>query len=329
MNTTITEAQPTPLVWIILLNWNGRDDTLACLQSLARLEYTNTKILVVDNDSHDGLIEILQQRFPSVMLLKNQENLGFAEGNNVGIRYVLTQHADYILLLNNDTIVDPKFLSELVAIGEAHPAIGMLSPVIYHYTDPETAWFHRGVIDWQNGFAFHSSQPKTVTAIYEENTDYLSGCALLVKVQVIRAIGLLDDRFFAYYEDVDWSLRCQQATWKLAVVLSASIWHKCTSDGNTDYGTFLSYRNVILLLWKHSTIIRFLYRLKRHLYRALAAYSWNREQYRSTEQLHPLDGIWAGLRGKYGNSRQKMPRWAQSLCYRYYRVLLWLFRSHE
>ena len=322
-----------PRVGIILLNWNGRDDTLACLHSLLQLDYPNYRIILVDNASTDGLVDVVRTDFPAVTVLQNAENLGFAEGNNVGMRYALTLACDYILLLNNDTVVAPDFLSKLIAVSEANPELGMLSPYIYHYDAPEKLWFYRASINWMNGYGNHDESPdKDRMMIYMQNeyfddSDYLSGCALLVKSIVIQKIGMLDSRFFAYYEDVDWSLRCKRAGWQLAVVPSASIWHKSTSDGNSDYGKFLSYRNTILFLWKHSNLWQFLGRVRRHIYRALAEYSWDRDKHYRSDGLHPLDGVWAGIFGKYGNDRQKMPRWAQTCCYRYYRYFLWLFRS--
>jgi GT2 family glycosyltransferase len=334
MNT----IQQEPSVHIVVLNWNGKHDTLECLKSLTQIDYRNYRIILVDNASTDGIVAIVQDQFPDVVILKNEANLGFAEGNNVGIRYALSQQCDYLMLLNNDTVVDPSFLSALVNIGEKYPDLGMLSPLIYWYKPPEKIWFYSGEINWKNGYSDHRKIPeqgvvKNMISVceyaskeYLEDSDYLSGCALLVKTQVIQTIGLLDKRFFIYCEDVDWCVRCQKAGWRLAVVPSSRIWHKVSSSAISDYSRFLSYRNAILLLWKHSNIFQFLLRVKRHIYRTLAEYSWDREEYYATLKPIPLDGVWAGLSGKYGNTCQKMPGWLQRFVYRNIRYLLWIFR---
>lgn len=323
----------TPLVGIVLLNWNRKDDTLACLHSLRQIENAKYQVFLVDNASTDGLVDIIPAQFPDVTLIQNTSNLGFAEGNNVGIRAALAQHCDYVLLLNNDTLVESGFLARLVAIGEKYPFIGMLSPIIYWHTPPEKVWFYGGAINWRNGGAANKviSGPLNPTTLpeYTQETDFLSGCALLVKTSVIQKIGLLDARFFAYYEDVDWCLRCQQAEWDLAIVPSAVIWHKVSASTPLAYNQYLCYRNAILFLWKHSSFGQFLLRVKRHVYHALAEFSWDRETYFGATPITRLDGIWAGLTGKYGKTYEPMPPWARTGVYRYIRYLLWLLRYPE
>lgn len=325
-------------VSIIILNWNGKDDSVECLESLYRNDYPFFRIILVDNASDDGIVEYVEEHFPNVTIIKNEQNLGFAEGNNVGIRYALEQqNPDYVLLLNNDTVVDPSFLTKLVAIGEKYPEVGMLSPVIYWQNPRDRIWFTTGEVDWSTGYPLHPKIPAEALQQYIlrrqqdywGHADYLTGCALLVKTDVIRQIGLLDARFFAYCEDVDWCLRCTQAGWKLAVVPSAMIWHKISASAGTDFSYFLSYRNVILLLWKHSTLFQFLRRIKHYLYRTLAEYSWDREQYYAMKGLTRLDGVWGGLRGEFGQMSRKMPAWLNIFIYRNIRFLLWVFGFPE
>ena len=323
-------ATHIPSVYIIILNWNGKEDTLKCLQSLSCIDYQNYHIVLVDNGSHDGLVGFLEQdeNF-KLTVLKNTDNVGFAEGCNIGIRFALSKRCDYVLLLNNDTIVNVSFLLKLVNVGEKHSDIGMLSPVIYYDKPSDRVWFYNAGIDWQNGFAYHDesdvselmSSPKDF-----HESEYLPGCALLVKRPVIEELGLLDSRFFAYYEDVDWSLRCKKANWKTVVVTSSVIRHKLSSHQNSDFGNFLKYRNTILFLWKHSNPLHFLLRVKRHIYKALAEYSWDREEHYYSERFNPLDGIWAGLTGQYGAKRNKMPKWIKTMMFHTIRYWLWIFR---
>lgn len=323
----MNNVRKKPLVSILILSWNGKDDTVDCLESLRQIDYPNYKVILVDNGSSDGLAEIIHTNFSETIFIRNKENLGFAGGNNIGIRYALSQSSDYVLLLNNDTIVHPSFLSKLVDIGEEYDEIGMLSPIIYYDAPSDCLWFYRGEINWKNGFAYHcelDDARKLTEHIYD--SEYLAGCSLLVKRQVIESIGLLDQRFFAYYEDVDWCLRCKRAGWKITVVPSSIIWHKLSSHQNSDYGTFLKYRNAILLLWKHSDYIRFVQRVRRHIYKALAEYSWDRERHRHAKTLHPMDGVWAGLTCQYGAYRGKMPIWAHRILDHTIRYWLLLFR---
>ena len=122
-------------VTIILLNWNGKEDTIECLESLKHITYPNYEILLVDNGSTDGSVECFRERYPGMEIIENGENLGFAEGNNVGIRRAMDEGADYVLLLNNDTVVDPEFLGELVKVGESDPKIGIVGPKICYYNN--------------------------------------------------------------------------------------------------------------------------------------------------------------------------------------------------
>jgi len=318
-----------PLVYIIILNWNGKIDTLACLQSLSALKYPNYHIVLIDNASHDGLAEIIKNDYPYVTLFENSRNLGFAEGCNIGIRFALAQKCDYVLLLNNDTLVAPSFLSKLVDAGELFPEGGMLSPLIFYDQPATRLWFYRGGINWHDGCGYHDETLADRSDLFTTcmtDSEYLPGCALLVKRQVIEQIGELDGRFFAYYEDVDWCVRCRQAGWTLIVVPSAVIWHKLSSHQNSDYGTFLKYRNTILFLWKHSTMIQFIVRVRRHIYKALAVYSWDKEVYCMSKTFHPIDGIWAGLLGHYNSYREKMPDRAQKWLYHSIRYWLFVFR---
>ena len=129
-----------PLVYIIILSWNGKGDTVECLRSLELLEYPNHKLLVVDNASSDGTAEAVRKEFPGVELIVNERNLRFAGGNNVGISYAVARGAHYVLLLNNDTVVDKALVRALVDVAESAPEIGMVGPKIYYYQDRNRLW---------------------------------------------------------------------------------------------------------------------------------------------------------------------------------------------
>jgi len=127
----------TPLVFIIVLNWNGKDDTLECLGSLQQLDYPNFETVVVDNGSTDGSEDVIRSAFPSVNFIQTGRNLGYAGGNNVGIKHALSHGADYVWLLNNDTTVDPNALTALVETAQADPKIAVVGSKIFYYDQPD------------------------------------------------------------------------------------------------------------------------------------------------------------------------------------------------
>ncbi len=216
-------------VAIIVLNWNGRDDTLACLASLNRLAYPDYQVVVVDNHSSDDSVAVIKAAYPYVTLLETAENLGYVGGNNVGIAWAGQHQFDYVLLLNNDTEVAPDFLQLLVNAAETNPRVAIVGPTICYFAAPEIIWSAGGGINWPKGLTYmhglnepdggqFGSVPRPV--------DFVTGCALLIKTAVIEQIGLLDERFFAYYEEAEWCVRAARAGYKVLHVPAAKIWHK-------------------------------------------------------------------------------------------------------
>lgn len=230
-------------IFIIILNWNGKKDTLECLDSLGELRSMNyeSRIVVVDNGSDDGSVEVIHKDYPEVILLENKENLGFAEGNNVGIRYALENGADYVILLNNDTLVDKNLVNELLKVMESDSQTGVLSPKIYfapgfefhkdRYQENERGkviWYAGGEMDWQNILGSHRGVDGVDNGQYnhEEQTDYATGCCMMVKREIFEKVGLLDKKYYLYYEDVDFCERAKRCGYKVAYVPKAIVWHK-------------------------------------------------------------------------------------------------------
>lgn len=215
-----------PKVFAIVLNYNGKDVLLSCLDSLYKSDYSNLEVIVTDNNSKDGSLEEAREKFPRFHFIKNSENLGFAAGNNVAIRFALEKMADYVFLLNNDATVEPDTISKLIQVSQKEPSVGILSPVILS-SDKSRVWFAGGTILWSKMRANHilkvlSSDP------YE--TDYLSGCAILVRKDVFKKIGLLDETFFLYYEDTDFSHQAKMAGFKIKIAPSAIVYHAEKSE---------------------------------------------------------------------------------------------------
>lgn len=229
--------------------------TLECLASLAALDYRNTQIIVVDNGSTDDSVAAIRERYPDVILIRNERNVGFAEGNNIAIRQALADGADLLMLLNNDAVVAPQTLTALVEAATRNPQIGIVAPVIYSYSEPEHVWCAGAAIDWRNGATvrLQDSVRRQPDGAAPQVVDFVSGCALCIKREVIEKIGLLDPRFFAYYEDTDWCVRAVKAGYLCAYVPSSCVWHRVSSTLTpaSPQVTYYMTRNQLLFLSKH------------------------------------------------------------------------------
>ena len=241
-----------PLIHIVILNWNGRDDTLACLETVEKIDYPNFEVIVADNGSSDDSIDAIRQRFPKVRIIENHANLGFAAGNNSAIAHALDAGAAFIFLLNNDTVVDPAILSAFVKAAERKPKGGVFGGKIYYYSKPETLWYAGGFWDAQTlSFAEHGAgeldrgQFDVLT-----ETGWVIGCAMFIRAEVFRSVGLLEPKFFLNNEEVDFCSRSQRAGFSCVYVPDARLWHKISvSFGGEDspLKEYFSARN--RLLW--------------------------------------------------------------------------------
>lgn len=241
------------LVSIVTLNWNGKEVLLECLESLKKLNYSNYEIIVVDNGSTDGSCEILEENYPEIKLIKNKENLGVAMGNNIGIKH---SHGDYVLLLNNDTIVDSNLIKELLKVLENEKDGGVVGPKIYYYDEPHKIWAAGGGrINWLTGDVRLFGGDEIDRGQYEDITDvdYVSGCALFTRRELFEKIGYLDEIYFAYFEETDWCVRACKEGYRLLYAPQAKMWHKVRSSSQTISG-FHEYqmtRNMFWFLKKH------------------------------------------------------------------------------
>jgi GT2 family glycosyltransferase len=218
-----------PLVAIIVVSWNKKADTLACLASLLKVDYQNHKIIVIDNGSTDQTSEALRTTYPLIRLIENPSNLGFVEANNIGLKLAATWDAKYAILLNNDTVVAPDFLTHLVDAMESDPNAAAAGPMIYYDEQPEMIWSAGGAIDWQTGQTTMIGLNERDVGQYlsiPRSTDFITGCALLVRMTTVQEIGLLDPRFFAYYEEVEWCVRMTRKGFRILFIPLSKVWHK-------------------------------------------------------------------------------------------------------
>jgi len=236
-------------VGIVILNWNREKETIQCLNSVDNLLVKNfeSKIFLVDNGSKSEDIRNLKRYIKQkkgkneIILIENGKNLGFCGGNNVGIQKALDQACDFILILNNDTFVDPQLIVQLIEASKNKSDGGIFSPLIYFSPGYEfhknlyknsqlgkVIWYAGGEIDWKNVYGINRGVDEVDIGQYNkiEEIDFATGACMFVRSEVFRRIGAFDDKYFMYLEDVDFSCRAKKANWKVFFIPTARIWHK-------------------------------------------------------------------------------------------------------
>ena len=286
---------PDPTVITVILNTNRRADTLAVLASLARTTYPHHRIIVLDNASTDGSVEAIRAAYPQVAIIELTENRGYAGNNNVGMRAALDQGADWVFVLNEDTIVDAGCLRALVDVGEGAPDIGIVGPMVYHMDEPEVIQSAGGILgpDWSSR---HLGQNEPDRGQYPapHTVDWISGCAILVRRAVIEQVGMLDERFFYYWEETEWCLRARRAGWRIVHVPQARLWHKGVQR---DYRpspavTYYHTRNRFLMMAKHAAPWRVWLNVWSQILRTLI--SWSIRPRWRAQRAH-RDALWQGV----------------------------------
>ena len=220
------------LTCIVVLNWNGAEETLACLESLAPLLVKGYKILVVDNGSTDGSPEKIRKAFPAVEQLRLPANLGYAGGNNAGFRRVQELQAEFVIFLNNDTIVEPGFSAPLVETLRLQPLAGIAVPKIYYWDRPDLLWYAGGVVRLSTGLICHVGLRQKDAPEFDRpgSTDYATGCCFAMRCRDFEAVGGFDESFAMYAEDVDLSLRVRALGKSVVYVPSSMVWHKVSTS---------------------------------------------------------------------------------------------------
>ena len=289
-----------PRVGVLILNWNGWNDTIECLESLFQIEYPNYFVILIDNGSKDNSIANIEQYLrekqentqqeghipfkqylhkdgksietrigdmsesPYLILIKNERNYGFAEGNNIGIRYLLDKtDVDYILLLNNDTVVNKCFLDKLINISEESIGYGFLGPKTYRYVSSNNnnvIDFAGGIVNLWIGKSFHIGINEIDKGQYNTKmeVDFVEGSCLLLKREVLEDIGLLDPEYFAYWEEVDLCLRGIKSGYRSIYVPDSIIWHKVSSSADSQTKIYYMTRNRFMFMKKNASFAQIL-----------------------------------------------------------------------
>ena len=216
---------------LFVLNWNGRDLTLDCLSSLEKITYPNVKVYVIDNGSSDNSVTEIQNQFPDFEIIQLPENYGFSRGNNAGFQLV-KQKADFTIFLNNDTVVDPYFVEPLINEMESNSTVKQATPKIFYADDLEYIWFGGGKINLWAGWIRHLGirQKDSTQFSFNRNVDYATGCCVCMRTEDFESIGMFDESFFMYGEDVDLSLRFRKQGGQILFVPESKIWHKVSSS---------------------------------------------------------------------------------------------------
>ena len=251
---------PNKKLAIIIVNWKQYDLTKKCLLSINKTKFNNYKIILVDNESSEKKLNVLLNDFYNLKVIQNKLNLGFGVANNQAINYALDNNYDYVMLLNNDTEVDQNFISPLINCIENNNSIGGVQPLIMNYNKRDSIWSAGGYI---NKFFGNTTTNKSLEK--KLDLDWITGCCMLLKTEVIKKTKLLDENFFAYYEDVDWSLRIKDLGYSLQLVETSLIYHhgsissnNSTSEGRLSaYVHYLNFKNHIYFLRKHSEKFNF------------------------------------------------------------------------
>lgn len=264
-----------PLITAILVDYNSHDDTKQCLDSLLKINCQDfeLKILVVDNGSKENFLLSQKYSKSGVELIRSEANLGFTGGNNLGISHTVKNHnPDYLLLLNNDTILHPDFLQHLYLALNSRDQLGIATPKIYFAKNCEfhkksyqrsdrgkVLWYAGGSVDWQNLTAFHRGVDELDRGQFDQasDTDFATGCCMLIKRELIETVGILDKRYFLYFEDVDYSLRAKKKGYQILFVPKAVIWHKnagSSQGAGAQTSVYYQNRNRLLLAFKFTSL---------------------------------------------------------------------------
>ncbi len=243
-----------PKIYILILNWNGKEDTIDCLESVLKIDYPNYKTVVMDNGSQDDSVVAIKEKFPEILIIENNANLGFAGGNNTGIDRALSEGADYIFLLNNDTVVDPQILKAFIPAIDKYPQAGIFGSKIYYY-GTNKIWYAGAKWIGDRASFIHVGQGKLDNGKdWEEilETDYICGCALLVKSEVVKKIGKLEPKYFLMWEESDFCYRARRAGYQSIIIPQSKVWHKISASfagGNrSPHYQYFWWRNRLLWL---------------------------------------------------------------------------------
>lgn len=237
---------PEPLVWAVVVNWNGRDFVGPCLRTLLASSYGNLRVVVVDNASSDGSADMVKNVFPAVRVVRNRENRGYAAAANDGIKLAMSEGAEYVLVLNNDIEIDEGAVGAMVRAAMERPRAAFVGPLIYYADRPEVIWSAGGRVSYWTGDIRHIGIREEDRGQYGEVTevDYLTGCALLASARAVSEVGFMDESYFMYNEDTDWCARARERGYSVLLAPRAKLWHKVSMSSGGGLTPFKIYNRI-------------------------------------------------------------------------------------
>ena len=256
-----------PKIYAIILTLNNYSDTYDCIKSLIKSQFSLTSIVVVDNHSTDRSIQKLQKDFyleDRVRFILNKNNLGFARGANIGIHFSLKQGADYIFLINNDTIVDPLCIELLISELKKNFSDGMAGPRIFYHEEPNKIWHGGGYFNRLKTGVIVPEKNKLNNKVDDKiiKVSFLTGCCMLIKREAFKKVGFFDESYFMYEEDVDFCFRTIKKGFNILYVPKAHVWHKISSTLKDRTSSFVFYnmsRSRLIFFRKNFSFFYFLY----------------------------------------------------------------------
>jgi GT2 family glycosyltransferase len=309
MNTFEHGSKTGPAVWIVVLTWNRVEAVMKCVIGLNAIRYPNTHVLVVDNASEDGTVDRLRRAFPKLPVIANRRNFGYTGGNNIGIKYALAQGAQYVLLLNNDTLVHPNLVDELVRVAESDPQIAVVGAKNMHMDRPDRIWSAWSEVTYGPTLTKQFGVNAHDNAFYRQVRDVgiVVGCGYMWRRAALIQVGLLDTELFGYHEDVDWCYRARKAGWRVVYVGTAVVYHSGSLSSASNYNErmpsmYFIGRNGVMFVKKHSNLLRLIHlgfsELLGSIRRCIRYKAWRNQ----TGEREFWQGFWDGL---WNCNRQK------------------------
>jgi GT2 family glycosyltransferase len=301
-----------PFVYIVIVNWNGWQHTVRCLDSLRQLDYPNFRVIVVDNGSSDGSPERIRAAHPDTEVVEAEKNLGFGGGANIGIHKALDRGAEYVWVLNNDIEVEPATLSSLVSVARSRPGIGVIGAAVWRAAPDTEPSMHTEAFRWRGEYRLPSACPETgsANAAVRHPVDDVAGSSALLDAAMLRQIGPFEERFFHYWDDVEICARARSSGWSVEHACKARLWHVVGATVPTDSAQAQYYfvRNWLLFSrWAgRGNLLTMFRRAPRMTMGLIFARRWLLRGHWNVV-VASLLGAFDAQRGRYG--QRKLPAW--------------------
>ncbi len=281
-------------ILVAILTYNRLHDTLACLESVRRMEGPVADIMVLDNGSSDGTPDAIRRAFPEVQVRELKRNWGYAAGNNLALQMALEQGREGVFLLNNDTVVDPGCLEALWETARSAPRVGAVGPLVWAWPPSQGIWALGGEIHWRHAYTSHREVGRMEPSrCSPQPVDFIPGCGILMLREALEAVGGFDERYFMYWEETDWCQRARRAGFSIWVDPRAQMWHKAPvyPDDLPPATLYYMTRNRMLFFWEHGRApMRWI--ALAHAVRGAIQLAWRLER---TGRPSHAQAVWDGL----------------------------------